>query len=71
MLELALHEQARVHLLALVQVDDALQFAAGLVRVVLEEVLAGQFALFQGEPSSSPALWGEGQGDESLREAIC
>lgn len=55
-LKLALHEEPRVYLLALVQVDDALQLAARLVGVVLEQILARQLSLLQGKPPSSPSL---------------
>lgn len=55
-LELSFHEQSRVHLFALVQVDDALQLATRIVRVVLEQVLARQLSLLQGEPAPSPSL---------------
>lgn len=51
-----LQPQAAVDLLALVQIDDALQLATAAVRVVFETVLAGYFALLQREPAAAPAL---------------
>lgn len=53
-----LQPQAAVHLLALIQIDDALQLAALLVGVVFEAELLRYLALLQREPSASPALKG-------------
>lgn len=53
----ALDREPGIHLLALVQVDLALQLPTGSVRVVLEEVLAGQLSgMLQNEPSPPPLL---------------
>lgn len=51
-----LQPEAAVDLLDLIQVDDALQLAARVVDVVLEAVLAGDFALLEGEPAAAPTL---------------
>lgn len=62
-LELALHEETRVNLFTLVQVNDALQLATRLIRVVLQEVLARQLPLLQGEPSPPPSLQTKGENE--------
>lgn len=53
-----LQPQAAVHLLALIQIDDALQLAAVWVGVVFEAELLRYLALLQREPPASPALKG-------------
>lgn len=51
-----LQAQATVDLLALIQIDDTLQLAAVLIRVVFKAELLRYLALLQCEPASTPAL---------------
>lgn len=51
-----LQPQATVHLLALIQIDNALQLAAVVVGVVFEAELLRYLALLQREVATPPAL---------------
>lgn len=51
-----LQAQATVDLLALIQIDDTLQLATVLIRVVFKAELLRYLALLQREPASTPAL---------------
>lgn len=51
-----LQAQAAVNLLALIQIDNTLQLAALLIRIVFEAKLLRYLALFQREPAPTPAL---------------
>ena len=53
---LPVEPQPRVHLLTLVEIDDALQLAAFAIGVVLEKELTGQLTLLEREPAPSPSL---------------
>lgn len=54
-----LQPQPTIDLLALVQIDGALEFATIVIGVVFQTVLARDFALFQREPSATPTLRNE------------
>lgn len=51
-----LETQTAVDLLALIQIDDTLQLATILIRVVFKAELLRYLTLFQCEPASAPAL---------------
>lgn len=51
-----LQAQPAVDLLALIQIDDTLQLAAVLIRIVFEAKLLRYLALLQRKPATTPAL---------------